>query len=141
MAASRPPARTRLVRWSGLVLIVYWVALFAATHGPPPPKIPEVSHADKFMHVGAYLVLALLCSCYVFLRGGVRNRRLKTIAVIAAYALVDEILQHFVGRTCDAADWLADVVGATLGIAAFWLLESRLAKSLFDPNHESGRQD
>ena len=44
------------------------------------------------------------------------------LVVWAAYGIVDELLQGLVGRSTDFKDWVADVVGAGigLGIMVWW---------------------
>ena len=50
------------------------------------------------------------------------------LIVAAIYGVLDELTQTLVGRSADVADWLADMVGATVGIWA-GLLAARLLRS------------
>jgi VanZ family protein len=40
------------------------------------------------------------------------------LLLLAAYGSFDEITQRLVGRRCEFGDWLADMAGAMLGLAA-----------------------
>lgn len=112
-----PPPLHRLVVWgvrAGLVL--FWLAVFAATHAPvqhlPHPGVSN----DKVQHLLAYAVLgALLTSALATLRPWSWQLVVLAIAIAAAYGVIDELTQLLVGRTADPKDWIADVVGATLG--------------------------
>lgn len=43
---------------------------------------------------------------------------------------VDELHQSLVpGRQCDWKDWLADIIGVTVGLAIFWLLYQKKRKT------------
>ena len=97
----------------------YWVALFVGTHLPRTPRI-EVSVNDKILHLGAYAGLAFLI-CLGTARSGIWTLR-KVIIILAAasaYGVFDELTQTLVGRDCDFMDWLADTIGAGIGIACF----------------------
>jgi VanZ family protein len=115
----RPP-------WGALsVLIAYWVILFTATHWPHPPDLAAVAGSDKTAHLAGYAVLTFLLARAV----APRHRRLSLtsygaiIAAMAAYGIVDELLQPFVGRYAECGDWAADVAGALVGSLCFRLWE------------------
>jgi VanZ family protein len=124
-------------RWSrakllALVLSLYWLMIFAATHLPlRNVRLKHVrylgnlvldSHVlDKVAHVGAFAGLAFLLTWLGKAAGG---RRWKLFAGVlglaAAYGIFDETTQALVrDRTPDVLDWLADMVGAWLGIIGF----------------------
>lgn len=126
------PARSLIVspllwRW---LLALYWTALFIGTH--IPPQIPSLAPGtlDKFAHLGAYAGLAVLFTINWQMFGGHLTLRhyLATVFVLAVYGAVDEQLQNFVHRDCSLADWVADVVGATLGVALFHYGRGRMRK-------------
>lgn len=83
----------------------------------PGSTVPRVSieHLDKLVHGSLYAILAALA--VEALPGA---RRWALFAVLAASSLFgagDEWHQQFiVGRSQDRYDWLADTVGASLGI-------------------------
>lgn len=72
---------------------------------------------DKAMHALLYAVFALLI--FRAFRGRERlpawRAALLAFLLAAAYGVTDEIHQFFVpGRECDLADWLADLIGASV---------------------------
>jgi len=48
---------------------------------------------------------------------------LATVLVLATYGAVDELLQIPVGRTCDIADWVFDLLGGSLGVLTIAMLD------------------
>lgn len=48
-----------------------------------------------------------------------RGHLIAVFAVLAVYAAIDELTQIPVGRTGSVNDWLADVVGAAIGLVLF----------------------
>jgi VanZ family protein len=113
---SAHPAR----RISALVLSIYWVALFVATHVPmlqPPPQIPN---SDKWSHFLAFGLLAALFAWTWSLRGAFGWRQaLAVLAILVVYGALDEATQPYVGRHGNMPDWYADVTGIVFGLAAF----------------------
>ncbi|HET6621395.1 MAG TPA: VanZ family protein [Dongiaceae bacterium] len=76
----------------------------------PSAAVPEIPVDDKTEHVLAYAVLGLL--------GGVASRRgiPRLVLGLGAYGAVLELLQAFSpGRAPEAADAVADIIGACLG--------------------------
>jgi VanZ family protein len=117
--------RARRFGWSRLLTVVtalYWLAMFTGTHMPHPPRITESGGADKWMHFGAYLGLAMLVSAVLVARRGASGTLaisiIKIVAVLAAVGAFDEISQPLVGRDCEFLDWCADVAGALVGSSA-----------------------
>lgn len=115
-----------LRRFVGTVLVVYWATLFIATHLPIPEGPMRIPGADKAVHFTGYGILGLLLACWIALRrrltagGGV-----AVVLALAGYGAIDEWLQIPVGRSCDLADWLCDVLGSSVGVLVIALL-SRL---------------
>ena len=106
-----------------VALVAYCSFIVVQSHLPSPLDLPEVSHTDKLLHVGAYGVMAALC--YRTGRAGwpqASRRRLfwASVAFTAIFGLTDEIHQFFVpDRSADPLDFLADTAGAFLGAAAY----------------------
>ncbi len=106
--------------WAGVIL--------AATSVPNVPS-PPAAGSDKVLHLIAYAILGML-----WLRAGTvgapgPRTLVLTLAAVAAFAAVDEWHQRFIPtRFADPADWIADVAGATLGIASFAALKLRRVK-------------
>jgi VanZ family protein len=101
---------TPLIRRLGRVAFYLACALVGALSLAPSAALPPVSIGDKVEHVIAYAALALI--------GGVTSERgiLRTILGLAAFGLLLELLQAFSpGRSPDAVDVAADIIGACLG--------------------------
>ena len=106
-----------------VIASVYWVALFLATHSAPSGQDePGLKNADKLAHCASYAGLALLL-CGSGAAGGMTGQRLyaSVLGLVALYGLFDESTQPWVAREGDPEDWLADLVGAGIGVTAFAL--------------------
>ena len=105
-------------RWAAPVA---WAAVILALTSLPGAQVPEVelAYVDKLMHFALYGVLGVLTARAA--RPGARAWRpvAASVAGIALVGALDEWHQRLVpGRSADAADWLADVAGATVGVLA-----------------------
>jgi VanZ family protein len=126
MAENRSPAAERLRRMAArarTLAVVYLIVLFVATH-VPSTSMPHVTWSDKIYHFGAYAVLTLcvLAGWELTIRRLEPKHYFAVWLVGTLYAIVDEATQIPVGRTADANDWAADVVGIVCGIIAFQLV-------------------
>ncbi|HEY0971749.1 MAG TPA: VanZ family protein [Gemmatimonadales bacterium] len=94
---------------------VCWAVLVLTLTSIPNPHVPVVPGGDKAAHAIMYGVLGGLAA---FALVGVRRplmAHVLALAGVAALAALDEWHQLFIpGRSADVADWMADVVGATL---------------------------
>ena len=130
-AEDQAPARTtrrlgRRARVVRLTLVIYWLALFASTHVPPPELLISVNNIDKLMHLLAYAGLSfLLMTAYAHRRTLTAVNYAQILALVALYGIVDEVLQTFVGRDCEFGDWVADALGAAVGLACFHVVVYR----------------
>ncbi len=112
-----------LRRFVAAALLVYWIVLFAATHVPIRRAPVSIPGADKVVHFVGYGVLGLLLTFWVGLRRPLSGKvLLATVLILATYGAIDELLQIPVGRTCDIADWVFDLLGASLGVLTIALL-------------------
>ncbi len=103
-------------------LAIYWLALFAGTHTPHPPKALELGTMDKWAHASAYAGLAFLLAWNSALRRGFSWRTaVAIVTLLATFGAFDELTQTLVGRDCDILDWSADVAGSLVGLTAFRL--------------------
>ena len=116
-----------VIRVTSLLLGVYWLAIFVATH-LPSRALPSVG-SDKVYHLIAFGGLGVMLSWTLSLC--VRDGRVHAAAVLSIallYAMFDEWSQQFViGRHPDIMDVVADACGVVLGLFSFWLLRSLLA--------------
>ena len=111
---------------------VYCIAIFIQSAFPTSRHLPQWPYLDKCLHVAGYALLGFL-----FFRARItaqptpnRNTTLiLTILFVALYGLSDEIHQSFVpGRSAEAADALADLVGGALGAGVAWRWFKRIDK-------------
>jgi VanZ family protein len=100
-----------------VVLVMYWLALFASTH-VPGRYLGEIHIWDKLAHLISYAGLAFLLALV-----GLFRRRPSwaayggLFAIVVLYGAVDELAQIPVpGRSADLMDWSADALGAILGL-------------------------
>ena len=102
--------------------VVVFLAILAGTSWPTPPAMPN--NSDKVVHVVAY---ACLGTAVVWAARGRGWRGLMGwLALVAALAAADEWHQQFIpGRRMDRRDWVADTVGAVIGISLFASRERR----------------
>jgi VanZ family protein len=107
------------------VLVLYWIALVIVSHIPIPQIVYRAQVSDKWLHFLAYLNLVFL------LWFSVRpDRRVSwrsgiawlLLVAAAAYGGIDELLQPFVGRTCDFWDFMANAEGILAGLVVFSFL-------------------
>ena len=108
--------------WLWAPVVAYMAAIFSVSAMPSAPLPEDVS--DKTAHVVAYLGLSVLvvraAGGGLPCRVGLQVARLS-LAITLGYAAFDEIHQTLVpGRFGDVADWLADGVGAVIGLGACW---------------------
>jgi VanZ family protein len=104
------------------VLAVYWLALFTSTH-VPGRFLGEIHIWDKLAHLFSYAGLAFLLALVGLFRRRPSWAAYGTVfAIVVLYGAADELAQIPVpGRSADLADWLADAMGATLGLASHGL--------------------
>jgi VanZ family protein len=117
--------RSRLATAICLVTGLYWLAIFALTHAPIVPT-PNFGHSlfyslDKVAHLGVFVGLALLlCAAGTSLGHPQRQLFAAVSAIAAVYGAFDEFTQQFVAhRSPEFGDWIADMLGAGLGITLF----------------------
>lgn len=110
-------------------IIIYCGIIFFQSSFPSPEQVPRFPFADKIMHFVAYGILGVLICRAAFNLNGLRGRWMLVflIGVLGStlYGLSDEWHQSFVpGRSCDAADVMADFVGAIVGSGCYLKLKS-----------------
>jgi len=101
-------------------------ALKAALAGAlgPDADVSPIGHFAEYLVFGALLLNALRRHL------APRHAALLAVLLASAYGVSDEVHQLFVpGRMCDAADWLVDTAGATLGVALLALAPRAREKS------------
>jgi len=116
-------------------VLVYAVAIFIESSISQVPEFPS-GFTDKDGHGLLYAGLAILI---VRALSGAQwsaaslGAGASAIALAALYGASDEFHQWFVpGRTMDVADWIADVIGATAGVAVVFIVV-RVARRMGKP--------
>ncbi len=118
-ARSPKPEASLIALWAPVLL--YMAVIFALSSISRPPAMPGGS--DKVLHALSYSVLGLLFARA--LTGG-RDAVTLRVAVLtigfgALYGASDELHQYFnPPRSVEAADLLADTIGAGLGAGALY---------------------
>ncbi len=107
--------RVARLTWAGVG--IYWIVLFTLTH-IPAQRMPHTRINDKVAHLVAYGLLAgLLHLSFWIGRVPLWRAVMLVVMICAAYGAVDELLQSFVHRSCDFADWRADMAGCLAATA------------------------
>jgi VanZ family protein len=104
-------------RWKLAIvaLAVYWPTLFILAHIPIPQVVQEAGVSDKALHFLAYATLVFLLWIALNPERKVCWRRATVwwvLLTVVVYGIIDELLQSYVGRTCDAMDFVSDLAGA-----------------------------
>ena len=120
---------TSFLRYWGPVCGYAGLIFYLSAQPHPETHLPFVTHfSDKVLHVIEYAVLGALC--YRAIRGSGNDswrQQAVPVAILLAssYGMSDEVHQAFVPfRESSWLDWLADTVGAALGVTAMRLLLS-----------------
>lgn len=111
---------SRWAHWYQRALPAYWIFLFCLTHFPRLEVDLGVRPSDKAAHVVAFALLAFLF--WRFAEATYRQLSGRFVwyaaAWLGAYASLDEWLQQFVGRETDLIDWLCNLTGIAIVLAA-----------------------
>jgi VanZ family protein len=119
----------------------HWMALFVALSAAtlvvallPAERAPDSTGWDKLDHALAFGALGVVG---VFALRWMRRGVVLLVPLLAALGAAIELLQAFVpSRRADAADFVADVVGAVLGTLLAWLVARALEGPVRDePGH------
>lgn len=103
-------------------LLLYWPAIFVATHLPIPKLVQQAGVSDKILHFVAYFVLVFLFWFTIIPERKVSWRKTAPwwiLLTVVCYGLIDEVLQIYVGRNYDTTDFLANLTGAGAGLILF----------------------
>ena len=116
LAANIPDLRARKIDFYATIIIAFAIGLATLT---PVEKLPTVSGSDKVYHLISFAILTLPIAI-------IRPRAIWIILSLSiAFGGAIELLQPLVNRNCEMADFLADTVGAILGVLATRALRAR----------------
>ena len=116
-----------------LTLALYWPALIVFAHIPVPESIRSAHVSDKCLHFLAYLVLTFLVWFSINPKEKVKWRKIHVWLIflgLTAYGAIDEVIQGFIGRSCDAMDLTANVSGILFSLLLLTFLSFQQAALL-----------
>lgn len=115
-----------------VALLAYCGLIFWLSDQERLPMPTSFEFQDKFLHTGAYWLMAILSwRALRHLGWSAKTLGLISFGFCSLYGLSDEWHQSFVpGRESSGADWLADSLGAAL--AVLLLTKSKLVRRFFD---------
>ncbi len=127
-----------------LIAVIYWIGLLTLTHIPHLGPIPEIPGKDKTIHFVCYCIGTMLLVAAFIRKSQSRTNKsaektkklaneenlkaervsngkyvimLAWLAIsIMILAMLDELTQPWVNRTCSLGDWLADTGGIILAV-------------------------
>lgn len=107
-----------VLAWGGVILVM--------TSWPNATLPIDLDWSDEFAHLCVYTVLGWL-SGRAMLRPRPIGRVFMVLIALAAFGAVDEVHQFLVpNRVSTVADWIADVLGASLGLFTYHFIRARL---------------
>lgn len=85
---------------------------------PKPPRLPVEQFGDKFEHILAFAVLAVLANL-----GFPKTDRIRIIERLSFLGAVIEVVQSIpsLHRDCDVRDWIADTLAVLVVTTGFTL--------------------
>lgn len=111
----------------GVLFVLFWCAMFVATHIPMPQVEAAPQNTDKVVHLVMYAGFAFLLSLWLSVRKPWTRKTLVRVFVTAiVYAALDEILQMpLESRSADVWDFVMDLLGAAIGLAMMLAVHRR----------------
>lgn len=106
--------------------VAAWTVLTIALSTFPVENVqPNLPDADKLGHAAIYAVLALLCAGAWHRHGSADSAAFeRSFAMALVFGALMEWVQGQVGRDPSLKDWIADGVGALIGLAGWkaWMI-------------------
>jgi VanZ family protein len=125
-----------LARWPATIAVA--LGILATSHIPQGdlPDEPPFPHFDKLVHLVQYGLLGFLLvrSIRHDCAENPRRAAIITIVVGTLFGQADEVHQSLAGRTADAWDLAADVVGLACGVAVAALVSRIKRENASDGN-------
>lgn len=124
------------MRSNRIIIVLIWLAVITFLSLMPGKDIPHsglfgIPHLDKAVHAGLYAILAFLLVWSLHAKK--RSKFITALLFCVVYGGLMEILQVTiaVNRLASWGDWLADLVGALLGLFLFPYLRAYCFKKRY----------
>ena len=100
-----------------ILFLLAAVGIFYFSSMPTIMKKLPFPMFDKILHIIAFIIFAFLASGALWENRITKHIVFWAIVLSAFYGATDEIHQLYVqGRQCSIYDWIADIVGAIIGV-------------------------
>ncbi len=121
----------RILIFLRIPLVIHWTTILVLT-SLPSESLPSVSLGDKVEHFLAFFVLGFFLYLNFLFQNKIKMLQKYsfafTLLICVSYGAFDELHQLLIpGRSAEFIDWLADFLGAIVGIS-FAVLISKLFK-------------
>lgn len=118
----------KLLKWVPAIVICS-ISVYLSSQ-PTIEKMPSFWNADKLVHIICYGGLSFWVAFACNLKANSLKEIILPISIVSVYGIIDEIHQSFTpGRSCSIFDWIADTVGAILGVLLFFLIIKLIKRS------------
>ncbi|MCP5061103.1 MAG: hypothetical protein GY936_01390 [Ignavibacteriae bacterium] len=115
-------------------LIIYWLIILIGTSLPADSFADSIELSDKVKHFVAYMGLAVILGLNLHFQERWKLARnfyiVITFFICAIYGVLDEFHQMFIpNRFAEFFDWVADSLGALVGILSVSVFIERIKKN------------
>lgn len=100
---------------------IFWLSSLS---NPPVPEFLKFPYSDKLLHAIAFGAVGASAAFGSIVRKNTLGLEvfLEAWILTAIYGFLDEVHQRYVpSRSSDITDWFADITGAAIGIAVFFV--------------------
>ena len=116
-------SRSILLNW--IPLLLYCLLIIFLSSNPGPGFLPRFKHADKMMHLAAFILLGILFF-RAFWSTGIRINLfgMMGLSLVSStiFGICIEVNQSFIPyRQAEGMDIAADIAGSALGIIMAWI--------------------
>lgn len=110
-------------------LALGWSLIILALVGIPGTKLPqatdwlELFHPDKLMHIALFAPFSFLWAINILQKSNSIKKSIIISSVFGTfYAILTELMQLyvFIGRSANAPDAIADIIGVLFGLVVFY---------------------
>ncbi len=115
-------------------LVIYWLIILIGTSLPADSFADSIELSDKVKHFVAYMGLAVILGLNLHFQERWKVARnfyiVITFFICVTYGVVDEFHQMFIpNRFAEFFDWVADSLGALVGILSVSVFIDRIKKN------------